>query len=299
MKIRDVIYEENPLTKWAAKGISKLFPTTAGRVASRSDAYDLLKNAWANEIQTHGKMITSADKLVGAKYAADASLINGAAKEAAKIAKKAKYTANVAAMETSLGKAGSAAVKIGISIGWGDAIYEAYTEISELNDKLAKKQITPDQYDNDVRYYLGQCVTKIAAMGVASGAFKLGGAVIKSIPILPFAGTIGSLVSSLSGTAAAGFGLWLMSPEGSKQFAEWYVSNTFSAMIARTWIGGMSKAAYDYIVRSIDQIKSGQAPDMPFSDKNDKDGQGAFPVQSSKKIAQYDPVTKTWSDGDW
>jgi hypothetical protein len=297
MKIRDVIIEENPLTKWAAKGMSKIFPGTAGRIASRSDAYEALKNAWANEIQTHGKMITSADKLVGAKYAADASLIDKAAKEAAKIAKNAKYAANVASMEKTLGKAGASAVKWGMAIGWGDAIFEAYTEISELNAKLAKKEITPEQYDNDVRYYLGQCVTKIAAMGVASGAFKLGGAVIKSIPILPFAGTLGSLVSGLSGTAAASFGIWLMTAEGSTKFAEWYVSNTFSAMIARTWIGGMSKAAYDYIVRSIDQIKSGQLPDMPFSSKNDTDGQGAFPVKNPEQDAQYNPVTGKWSAG--
>ena len=40
MRIRDVITEENVFATWAAKGLSKLAPRTAGRIASKADALE-------------------------------------------------------------------------------------------------------------------------------------------------------------------------------------------------------------------------------------------------------------------
>ncbi len=296
MRIRDVITEENIFATWAAKGLSKLAPRTAGRIASKADALESLTNAWAVELQTYGKIVTKADKVVGANYAQDAALVARAQKEATKIANQAKYKTNVAAMEKKLGAAGSTVIKFAVTAGWFDALYSAYTEISELNDKLANKQITPEQHENDVRYYLGKCVTQIAAIAVSGGIFKVGAIGLKTIPILPFAGAIGNALASLSGVAAAGVSAWFMSAEGSKYFAEWYASNALSAILTRQIAGNMSKNAYDYILRSVDDIKNGKMPAMPFASKDD-DGVDFSPEPAKERPAQFDPVTRTWSAG--
>lgn len=168
-----------------------------------------------------------------------------AARQAAKAASKAQTKAELAMIGGVLGNWWKTIKNVALAWGILEPMVVTAHDLSKLKDQLEAKEITPQEYEAYVQGVLGKCVTQVAAIGVASFSVKLIGGLIGT---LPFGKTAGKLVSLLGGTAAATFGVYLTTPQGAHQFAQWFVGNSFAPWLAtfmRDWVGSWVKEAYD------------------------------------------------------
>lgn len=170
------------------------------------------------------------------------------ASAAAKATKTAQLKADVAVIGGVLGNWLNTIKNVTLAWGISVPIYTTAKEIIALNTKLKNNQITPEQYEGEVQYWLGRAATQIATIGAAKFAISTSG---KLISTLPFGNTAGMLISKFSGPGAAAFGAYLTTTDGSEAFAQWFAGKTFLPFVAdfmRDWVGSWTKQGYDALV---------------------------------------------------
>jgi hypothetical protein len=305
MKIREVIVEANPgpVAGWLGKAGARLFGQTAAKMASRSEALEVLTQAWVKELEAGSKTLTHPSNIIDAKYANDLKLADEARTNAIKIVKDARFARGAEAMAQSISKGMNVVLATAAGIGAEEAIREAYNDIQAINKRLSTdKSYTQDKYDADLRSILGAATTKFVVAMSAFGAAKLGGWAIKAIPVLP--NKLGTLVQSTAALDAVAFGGFISVDPGRQYFAQWYIGEAVGIIpgmsdSARNVIGNWSGTAYNYLSKSIKQIGSGNLPDRPFKDDPNAaaDDTNWLPTPG-KKEPQYDPVTKTYKASD-
>jgi hypothetical protein len=185
------------------------------------------------------------------------------AKATAKAAKTAKFDADLKVLSTVFGDLTDKIIKISYAWGIGKPMIDTGMQIASLNRQLAAGQISQDQYDNDVRFYLGRCTTEILAIGAFNVALKAGAGIIKSVPF-PGTTALGLLVNKMTPAASALYGAWLATPGplgGQKIFTEWFVSESFSAGAARSIAGSLSGSLYNALVSKAKEITTGKTAD--------------------------------------
>jgi hypothetical protein len=300
MKIRDVIAEAS----WLGKAGARLFGQTAAKMASRSEALEVLTQAWVKELEVGSKTLTHPSKIIDAQFANDAKLIQQAKDDAVKIVKDAKFARGAEAMSQAISKGMNTVLAVAAGIGAEEAVREAYNDVQAINKRLASdKSYTQDKYDADLRSILGAATTKFIAAMTVAGATKLGGWAVKSIKILPYKKELGSFIQSTATFNAVAFGGLIAVNPGMQYFAQWYIGEAVGIIpgmpdSARNVIGNWSGAAYNYLGKSMKQIGSGQLPDRPFKGSDDEENDTNWmPTQSNKEL-QYDPVTKSYKSSD-
>jgi hypothetical protein len=222
-----------------------------------------------------------------------------ATKQGAKAAAKA---AKVAAWEKDLSTIGGVfgnwfSLIKNVALAWGilEPLYTTAKEIMALNAKLKNKQIEPDEYEGQVQFWLGKCVTQVAAIGAAKFSINTAG---KLISTLPFSKTAGSLIAKLSGPGAAAFGVYLTTPDGSEAFWQWFVGNTFGKLVAdfmRDWVGSWAKKGYDAVIGHEDSRTS---PSASGSGNAAIDATSSLPTGSNSNPhgMEFDLGTGAWTN---
>ena len=192
------------------------------------------------------------------------------ARQTLKARNATKFAADLDVLKTVFGSGYNAILKLSYTWGIAEPMIEAGTEIARLNKQLASGQISQSQYDNDVRFELGKCTTQILAIGAFKTALKAGAGIIKSVPFFGTE-TLGKLVNTMTPAATAAFGVWLATPGplgGQKIFTDWFVGESFSAGVARDWMGSLTKNLYDTIVGKATEISSGKSADDTSAETN-------------------------------
>lgn len=165
--------------------------------------------------------------------------------KAAKAAKQAQFVQDIKFIGGAAAGFWNTIKNFAIAVGIVEPMIETALEIRKLNNQLKANEITPADYEKYVQGVLGACVTKIAAIGLTAATVKTIGRLIGT---LPFAGGIGKAISATGGTVGAGLGVYLMTPAGHKDFAQWFAGESFAPWLAtfmRDWVGSWTKQAYD------------------------------------------------------
>jgi hypothetical protein len=168
-----------------------------------------------------------------------------AIRQAAKAAEKAHTKAELAMIGGVLGNWWKVIRNVALAWGFLEPMVATAIDLSKLKKQLDAGDITPQDYEAYVQGTLGKCVAQIATIGVTTLSVTLVGKLIGS---LPFGKKAGKLISLLGGTAAASFGVYLTTPLGARQFAQWFVGESFAPWLAefmRDWVGSWTKEAYD------------------------------------------------------
>lgn len=200
-------------------------------------------------IVDEGILSTIGSKLLGKAASKGAkALAPQAAKQAANAAKVAQFKGDIALVGGVLGNWFKIIKNVALAWGILQPIVMTAKEIMSLNQKLKNNEISPADYESEVQYWLGKCVTQIIAVGFAKFSVNTAGRLIGT---LPFGSTAGALVSKLSGPAAAAFGVYLTTPDGARAFAQWFAGKSFAPLVAefmRDWVGSWAKKGYDTLI---------------------------------------------------
>lgn len=296
MKITEIVTEDSQLDEAGilrtiatplARGAAKMFAPNARQVA-----LDKVASLWARELRLHGSITTTAERILGKNnpLIKDSKFLKDAGKKAQQILSDADFAKSVQAVKTGVAatKAGTIeTVKKSLAwanaIGWGSILYETYNKVDELNTLLESGKISPKEYDDGVRYYLGRVVTEMITVAIAGGVLKKGASIIGSIPILPYGEKLAAGIAKMTPQAKQAFLVWLATPAsmggGKEHFAQWYAGETFLPMVAktaRTWLGSWSLNAW----RAIENQLGIEAPEGTKS-YNDKTGTASNSQQSA------------------
>jgi len=217
-----------------------------------------------------------------------------AAKQAAKAEKVVQFKNDLSLMGGVIGNWFSLIKNVALTWGIAEPIVTTGWEIHKLNQSLKAQTIEPVEYEKQVQYWLGKCVSQIVAIGFAKFSVATAGRLIGT---LPFASGAGKLISKLSGPGAAAFGVYLTSEAGSKAFAQWFIGESFGKWVAsfmRETVGSWAKEGYDMITGHEDARGSLTGPN---ANKDDKDAMSTLanvkPAENPYGM-KFDTVTGNW-----
>ena len=225
-----------------------------------------------------------------------------AAKSAEKVAARdVELAANLKTLRTVFGAGTDALIKIFYAWGIAEPMFEAGMEIARLNKQLASGQLSQDQYDNNIRLALGKCTTQVLASVAFKTALKTGAGIIKSIPF-PGTESLGLLINKMTPAATAAFSAWLATPGplgGQDTFTQWFVGKSFSAGVARDWMGSLTESLYNTILGKATAISSGKTDDssaetniLPLDKSSIEKSPGqSVPAATGPASVERDPYT--------
>jgi hypothetical protein len=238
MKIHEIISEDRIVTE--ANLLGKAGKWALGKVANtvaRSGAFkpneakvalDKLSAEWAKEIETNGKIVTPANKIIGAS-AQDAKLVKDAEKNAKKAAAETATAQNTQSLKkyaSALGTSGMAKVNKLITLGIVVApIYEYLDRMQYCDAQYASGAWTQNEYVARKRQELSVMLGTMAlGMTGWAGIKSIGFASGWLLGWLPGFKPVMSLLTSAGAVAATA---WLNSDEGRYWIAQVFANDVF------------------------------------------------------------------------
>lgn len=210
---------------------------------------------------------------------------------AEKAAGKAATTATADAGTKAAGKVASTAGSItkGLNVIWGlqvaymigESVLECWAAISEAEDKLKRKEITPELYESYRASWISHTVTKIATSGAIALVIKGAASplIAGSKAVHPSIGWIANTIKQL------GQSWWMyysQTPEGSKNLSSWLLGTSMIGLAAQ----GIITNAYDLTLGRFTKMTDASAQNIQTATRGAaQQGQGANPSQSAKNDA--------------
>lgn len=233
-------------------------------------------------------------KVVG--KAADAAA-PAAEKISAKALKTAKFDQDLRILSLVLGSKANTIIKWAYAAGIVVPMITTANEIYSLNGQLKAGKVAPAEYEKQVQYWLGKCVTEILAIGAFNVALKGGAGILKGIPFL--GAPLGNLINKMTPAASAAFSVWLATPGsmgGQESFTKWFVGESFLpgvAEVARNWLGAWVKQGYDALLGRTEQAATNRG-EVPKTDAEKELGAFGDIDKPVKSDMQFDAATGQW-----
>lgn len=269
MKVREILVQEGAILNALKYPFVKALGPIAKSAMGKEQAIEKLATTWGGELINGGKITTKANKIVGKELAADGKVISQATKKAQQIAKDASYAADAEALRYASSQLAKGTINVANAIGYGAPVGAFAKRVWDLNSQLKSGDIDDAEYNRKLQFYIGECLTQMAAIKVAGGALKLGNGILKSIDVLPFGSKLTGLIATLTPAMQASFGVWLATPEsmggGASAFHEWFIGEGFmgEATLARDIFGSWGKKGWDFIAHKVHTMSGGKIPDSP------------------------------------
>lgn len=222
--------------------------------------YDIIatnEGLWDIPVALGKKVIAPAVKQAAQKLKPTAAKISSKAEK--KAAQTAAVDADLKIVGTVLGDKAASLTKIFYTLGIGLPMVNTALELAKLNKKLAAGSISKEQYDGELRYWCGKCVTEILAIGAFRAALATGGAIIRTVPF-PGTGALANLIGKMSPITASAYGAWLATPGplgGQEAFTKWFIGKSFLDSVAefsRDWLGSWAATGYEKLMGKAQEI---------------------------------------------
>lgn len=295
MKIYEIITEERQQTnEW----LEKIFPKVAnalGKLATKSpkaQAIELLTQRWAEEIITHGRIITPAEKLIrDAAIAGDKTVISSATKAANKLAAETNYAIFKEALGKNWDTVNKWLIRLGIAVPVGNCI--AKIVVAQHKRDAGDPEYQGEKYENYVQVQLTRCVAEIGTVLAGVGMIKLAPWVFSSMPIV--GNMLVPKVQILTKPAMTAFIAWMETGPGREAVAQWVLGAAFYESTFGKYASALIKTGYDAINKAIYDATNGTLGSAGPAKKTDATTPGVDATSSDLVLptkAPAPPATK-------